>query len=208
MIDLSTRAHNAPGDAALRAMFAARKQVFIDQLKWDLPVLADQYELDQFDTPDARYLILLDPHDLRHRASARLLPTTVPHLLGDLYSRLCTTAPPAGPTVWEISRFCLDPEQTPAERRDARNQLVTALADYALQHGITDYVGVAEQGWFDKIRNFGWDCRALGETHKEGNCDLIALHIRIDVRTLAGLERAGIYAPLALHLEECREAEQ
>ena len=205
MITQSTRAHNAPGNAALRAMFAARKQVFIDQLKWDLPVLADLYELDQFDTPDARYLILLDPHDLRHRASARLLPTVAPHLLGDIYPGLCASEAPAGPTVREISRFCLDPGQTASERRDARDQLVTALADYALQHSITDYVGVAEQGWFDKIRNFGWDCRALGEAHKDGACEILALHIRIDVHTLAGLERAGIYAPLSLHLEDSGE---
>ncbi len=208
MIDLSTRAHDAPGSAALRAMFAARKQVFIDQLKWDLPVLADQYELDQFDTPDARYLILLDPADLRHRASTRLLPTSAPHLLGDLYSHLCDEAPPRGETVWEISRFCLDPNQSPAERRGARNQLVTALAGHALRHGITDYVGIAELAWFEKIRTFGWDCRALGETQRDGACNLIALHIRIDVRTLAGLERAGIYSPLAMHLEECGETAQ
>ena len=106
MIAQSTRAPDAPGDAALRGMFAARKQVFIDQLKWDLPVLDGRFELDQFDTPDARYLILLDPHDLRHRASARLLPTTAPHLLGDIYPHLCTDGPPTGTSMWEISRFC------------------------------------------------------------------------------------------------------
>ena len=132
MIAQSTRAPDAPGDAALRGMFAARKQVFIDQLKWDLPVLDGRFELDQFDTPDARYLILLDPDDLRHRASARLLPTTAPHLLGDIYPHLCADGAPTSKGVWEISRFCLDPAQTPVERRDARNQLVTALADYAL----------------------------------------------------------------------------
>lgn len=68
MIDTTPRAPAAPGNAALRAMFAARKSVFIDLLKWDLPVLAGQYELDHFDTPAARYLILLDA-DGRHRAS-------------------------------------------------------------------------------------------------------------------------------------------
>ncbi len=50
MITQSTRAHDAPGNAALRAMFAARKQVFIDKLQWDLPVLDGRFELDQFDT--------------------------------------------------------------------------------------------------------------------------------------------------------------
>src|SRR3546814_16727454 len=79
---LSHRAPPARGDAAMRAMFAARKEVFIDLLKWDLPVLAGAYELDQFDDPDAEYLILIDGQG-RHRASARLLRTDRPHLLGD-----------------------------------------------------------------------------------------------------------------------------
>lgn len=205
MITQCTRAHDAPGNAALRAMFAARKQVFIDQLEWDLPALDGRFEIDQFDTPDARYLILLDPDDLRHRASARLLPTTAPHLLGDLYSHLCTDGPPSGDGVWEISRFCLDPAQTPAERRDARNQLVTALADYALDKDISEYVGVAEEGWFDKISKFGWTCRTLGPVHTDGACEILALNIPIDADTLPGLRRTGIYAPLRLKFEESGE---
>lgn len=204
MITHSTRAQGAPGDAALRAMFAARKKVFIDLLKWDVPALADLYELDQYDNEQARYLILLDGKG-RHRASARLLPTEGPHLLGELYPSLCTDAPPSGPGIWEISRFCLDPDISADERRDARDQLVTALAEYALRHGITDYVGVAEQGWFAKIRQFGWSCEALGDVRTEDPCALVALHIRIDRDTLPGLQEGGAYAPLSLYLEELGE---
>lgn len=205
MINQLSRAQDAPGDAALRAMFAARKQVFIDKLQWDLPALDGRFELDQFDTPDARYLILLDPDDLRHRASARLLPTTAPHLLGDIYSHLCTEGAPSGEGVCEISRFCLDPAQTPAERRDARNQLVTALADYALRHGIGEYVGVAEAGWYHTISKFGWTCRTLGPVHRDSACRILALSIAIDEDTLPGLQRTGTYAPLVLKCEESGE---
>src|SRR3546814_18722515 len=72
------------------------------------------------------YLILIDGQG-RHRASARLLRTDRPHLLGDLYPHLCDGPVPTGPTVREITRFCLDRNQTTSERRSARNQLVTAL---------------------------------------------------------------------------------
>lgn len=201
MITQSTRAPDAPGDAALRAMFSARKQVFIDQLKWDLPALDGRFEIDQFDNPDARYLILLDPHDLRHRASARLLPTTAPHLLGDLYPHLCPDGAPSQDDVREISRFCLDPAQTAAERRDARNQLVSALVDHALHNGIRQYVGVAEAGWFARISAFGWSCRALGPDRPDGACRILALSIRIDEDTVPGLQRTGTWAPLGLKLE-------
>ncbi len=192
--DLSERAPPAFADDALRVMFAARKEVFIDLLRWDLPVLAGAYELDQYDTPDADYLILLD-REGRHRASARLLRTDRPHILADLYPFLCDGPVPRGPTTWEITRFCLDRHQHAADRRLARNQLVTALANHALTNGISDYTGVAEFGWFSQIQEFGWQCHPLGVPARERDSMLAALHIRIDQETIAGLKRAGVYAP-------------
>jgi N-acyl-L-homoserine lactone synthetase len=207
MTDQLTRAQQAPGDAAMRAMFAARKRVFVDMLHWDLPVLEDMYEIDQFDTPSAEYLILLGGAG-EHRASARLLPTIGPHLLGNLYSWLCDEAVPRGPTIWEISRFCVDPAQTASERRAARDELVTAIADYALRHDISDYTGVAEWNWFQKIMRFGWSCRPLGNAADEGASKLVALRIRIDADTKAGLERAGTWVPLGLVDYESGETAQ
>lgn len=199
------RAPQALEDVAFRAMFAARKQVFVDLLKWDLPVLADEFEVDQFDTPDAEYLILLG-EDGRHRASARLLPTDRSHLLGDLYSFLCDGPPPSGPSVREITRFCLDRGQSATERRMARDQLVTALVEHALRTGITDYTGVAEFSWFSQILRFGWWCSPLGQPVRSEGRTLAALHIRIDDRTLDGLRTTGVYQPLSLRLMGSREA--
>lgn len=201
MIDTTPRAPAAPGNAALRAMFAARKSVFIDLLKWDLPVVAGQYELDHFDTPAARYLILLDA-DGRHRASARLLPTEGAHLLGDHFAHLCAGDVPRGPTVCEISRFCLDRDQDAASRRAARDQLVTALAEHALREGITDYTGVADLCWFDQVREFGWRCDALGPKAADPGGRLMALHIHIDAHVLDDLKRGGVYAPLSFRLAD------
>ncbi|MGN6374728.1 MAG: acyl-homoserine-lactone synthase [Sphingomonas sp.] len=180
-------------------MFAARKQVFIDLLKWDLPVLADTYEVDQFDDDQAEYLILLDDRG-RHRASARVLRTDRPHLLGDLFPQLCDGPVPTGPTIREITRFCLDRHQTASERRAARNQLVTALAQHALRTGITDYTGVAELSWLTQILRFGWQCLPLGRIERDGPRTLAALHIHIDDRTIPGLRRTRVYEPLTLRL--------
>lgn len=204
MTFLSPRAPHAPGNAALRAMFAARKRVFIDLLKWDLPILGGKYEVDQFDTPDAVYLILLDA-DGSHRASARLLPSDRPHLLEGLYAHLCENGVPRGPTIWEISRFCLDRDQDAAARRAARNQLVTALAQHARREGITHYTGVAEEGWFGEVARFGWRCEALGRAADDRGAKLVGLRIHIDEKTLGGLERRGVFAPLSLRLAECGE---
>lgn len=179
-------------DLALRAMFEARKRVFVDLLKWEVPVLDGRFELDQFDTPDAEYLILTDEAGA-HRASARLLRTEGSHILADLFGELCDGPVPSGPTCREITRFCLEPGLTSRERREARNQLVSALADHALRCGISEYTGVASPGWFGQIAEFGWVCRALGEARQVGNHRLVALHIRIDALTPEALAANGIY---------------
>ena len=57
-------------DSALRAMFAARKSVFVDLLKWDVPVVDGTFEIDQFDDRHATYLVLDDGQG-EHLASTR-----------------------------------------------------------------------------------------------------------------------------------------
>ncbi|GLI99081.1 acyl-homoserine-lactone synthase [Sphingobium sp. BS19] len=189
----TAKPHDVDEDMALRAMFQARKEVFIDLLKWELPVLAGRFEVDQFDTVDAEYLVLIDA-GRHHRASARLLRTDRPHILADLYPHLCAGPVPRGSHVREVTRFCLDRHQRAADRRLARNQLITALVDHALANGIAAFTGVAEQKWFEQIRYFGWACEALGQPVGHGPRWLTALHIVIDDQTINGLRKAGIHA--------------
>jgi N-acyl-L-homoserine lactone synthetase len=195
-----------PGeDKVLAAMFEARKRVFVDLLKWDVPVLAGRYEVDQFDDPHARYLVLAD-EDGRHLGSARLLDTQRPHILGDLYPDLCEGAVPSGPGIFEITRFCLERRLRAAERMLVRNRLVSALVDYALEAGIHRYTGVAEMGWLQQILSFGWICRPLGMPQHIGGTLLGALQIEIDAETPTRLARSGIYQPPAAVLGEHRHA--
>src|SRR4051794_8716288 len=53
----------------LRRMFRARKEVFADLLKWNVPVLAGEFEIDQFDTEEATYLLVVGENG-QHHASA------------------------------------------------------------------------------------------------------------------------------------------
>jgi len=185
-------------DAVLRAMFAARKSVFVDLLKWQVPVLDGRFEVDQFDDEHARYVILSEP-DGTHLASARLLPTNRPHILDSFYASLCEGTPPRGEEVFEITRFCLDRNLRAAERRVVRNRLVTALAEHALANRIRRYVAIAEMSWFEQILGFGWQCRSLGRPQMRDGALLVALEIAIGADTLDGLAAAGIYeqTPLA-----------
>ena len=179
---------------ALRSMFEARKRVFVDLLKWDVPVLDGRFEVDQYDTPEAVYLVLADESS-NHRASARLLRTDRSHILGQLFPSLCEGNIPSGLRTREITRFCIDPALCRTERRKTRNELVSVLVDHALRWNITDYTAVANIQWFRQISRFGWKCRALGPPRSIGNELLIALHIEIDDQTIPQLQDSGIYSP-------------
>lgn len=192
MDTLECTATKAVEHPALRAMFEARKRVFVDLLGWDVPILAGRYEIDQFDTADAVYLILLDPMG-NHRASARLLHTVQSHILADLFPILCDGAVPRGQRIREITRFCIDPRLPRTERRQALNALVSALVDHALATGIDTYTAVANLPWFSQIARFGWQCRALGVSRAVRGEQLVALRIDIDTATPVSLSHSGIY---------------
>lgn len=181
-------------DDVMRSMFAARKAVFVDLLQWDLPVHDGRYEIDQFDDPHARYIIL-SQEDGNHLGSARLLPTSRPHILGSLYPQLCAEAPPSGPDIFEITRFCLDRRLRAPERRRVRDALILSLTEHALASGITTYVAIAAQSWARQIEAFGWDCAPLGPPRQTDDASLVALRIAITPRTPALLEAAGLVSP-------------
>jgi acyl-homoserine lactone synthase len=181
---------------AMRSMFEARKHVFIDLLKWDLPALADRFELDHFDDADATYLIVTDTGG-EHLASARLLLTTRPALLDSLFPELVAGAVPQGKDVLEITRFCLSPGIGARQRRIARDALLVCLAEFALENMIRTYTGVAELSWFRQVQTLGWDCRALGEPVLHRGQALVGLRIDIDESTVAKLAGAGIVSNVA-----------
>lgn len=191
--------------AAMREMFAARKKVFVDLLRWDIPVLDGRFEIDQFDDAHARYIIITDAAG-RHLASTRLLATTRPGILDSLYPELADGPLPAGEDVFEITRFCLTPDCSAADRRIIRNQLVTAISRYALDQCIRGYTGVADIGWSRQILDFGWECSLLGEPKAVGATTLAALWIAIDDCTLGSLADRGVYAEVQDRLATDRAA--
>jgi acyl-homoserine lactone synthase len=186
-------------------MFEERKRVFVDLLKWDVPVLEGRYEIDQFDDEHAAYLIV-PTADGRHAGSARLLQTERPHILGALFPELCAGPVPSGPGILEITRFCLGRDQNAQDRLETRHALVSGLVTYALDNGIRSYTGVAEMGWLQQILAFGWRCRPLGLPRTIGGRMLGALQIDITQDTPRLLECSGIYRQARLRELEILEA--
>ena len=205
MVLLARSIANPPGPAPLREMFEARKRVFVDLLGWDVPVLDGRFEVDQFDDEHAVYLIVSNAEG-SHAGSARLLPTDRPHILDTLFAELCAAAPPRGPDILEITRFCLERNLTATQRLETRNVLVSALVSYALETGIATYTGVAEMGWLQQILAFGWRCRPLGLPRLIDGKMLGALRIDLGEDAPGQLAATGIYRPAPLERLQLLEA--
>lgn len=112
---------------------AYRHQVFVERLGWELDTTCG-YERDQFDRPDTVYVIVRDD---AHRITgcARLLPTTKPYLLAEVFPQLLNgLLPPCAEDVWELSRFAAM-DVTNASRT-ARGQLSSPAAVTLLQSAI------------------------------------------------------------------------
>lgn len=189
-------------DPLAASMFADRKQQFVDQLGWDVPVVAGQYEIDQYDGDDAHYLIAVDA-DGSHVGSMRLLPTIRPHLLADHFADLCDGDVPRGPRVMEITRLCLPGRLGREGRRAVRNRLISALVDHALESGVSVLTGVVTAVFRETILAMGWRAAPLGPARNHQGSSIGAFRIDIDPDTPAMLAANGIYvsgtiAPVAI----------
>lgn len=192
-------------DPALEAMHRDRKRIFVDLLKWDVPVIDGRYEVDQFDDERAVYLVCSE-EDGSHRGSIRLLPTDGEHILGSVFPWLCEGAVPRAPAIYEISRGCLSPRLRAPERLVVRNALTTAAVEYALLHELDAFTCIADSGWLSQVLSLGWDCWPLGLPQKIGRVLTGALRIDIRGDTLQKLRQAGTYEPAPLKFAPVSES--
>ena len=170
----------------LEEMHRQRKVVFVDRAGWPIPVLADR-ETDAYDRADTLYLLAKDRPDGGLLASVRLLATTAPHLMSDLFAAACRGTVPRGPTIWEVSRFCTAPViNGRVFRLQLLWEMICAVMETALVYGIDQVVFVANRALLPLAIGCGWDARVLGATLPDANDEMTAVIAAI---TPEGLRR-------------------
>jgi len=192
MINVIDR-HSAPASRPLlRSMFADRKRLFVDLFGWDVPVVDDRYEIDQFDNDHTLYLIATED-DGTHAASIRLFPTTQPHMLSTLFPDTCPLGVPTDQDTWESTRLCLPQRHGAQRRRLLRNALFAAMVDVALERGIARYTGLVPEGFRKEVLSMGWQAEPIGPAVRlsSGTVGAFLIHIRPDTRDR--LRWTGVY---------------
>lgn len=104
-------------------MFRMRAAVFSERLGWDVTVV-DGKEIDRFDGEDPLYLLCVDELTQELKGAVRLLPTTGPNMLRDVFALLVPDGSVESPLIWESSRFALNPLLSVGPNRQDANRVV------------------------------------------------------------------------------------
>lgn len=164
----------------LDEMFRLRARVFHDRMNWDVQV-AHGKERDKYDDEQPVYIIYTDDEASEVKGSLRLLPTTGPTLLADVFA---DTLPDAvhlsAPTIWECTRFCLDDKLLERGQQDeilfASAVLLEAVADVAIRAGIESIIGNFDAPMLRLYRRIGCEVEVLGSTRRYGQPVYLGLH--------------------------------
>ena len=123
------------------AMFRNRALTFSERLGWDVAV-NDGHERDVFDDANPLYLISVDPETNEYWGSLRLLPTTGPNMLRDIFPYLLGEGEfIESATIWESSRICaVSAEGQPDRSRNGVNlalgELLAGIGEVAIIAGL------------------------------------------------------------------------
>jgi N-acyl-L-homoserine lactone synthetase len=171
-------------DGFLGRMAHYRHRVFVEHLGWPL-VATDGIESDQFDRPDTVYVAVEDEQG-RIAGCARLLPTTQPYLLAEVFPQLLNgLSAPRDPRIWELSRFASvdfnQPAVTPLAQfsSSATALLLRAAMHCALSLGAARLITVSPMGIERLIRRLGVTWQRAGPPMRIGDRALFACWIEL-----------------------------
>ncbi len=162
MIDaISLETAHLLGDA-LPSAHRLRHRIFIGRRKYAVRSHRGM-EWDQFDTPASVYMLWRD-EATSVRAVARLIPTSQPYMIQQLWPDLVDGEMPMRDDVWEVTRFGIDRDLDNGRRARVFGELFCAFAEFGLKTGIRAYIFVTPTAVIDSaLGNSGLDVRRLGQ---------------------------------------------
>lgn len=189
-------------------MYRLRARVFAGRLGWEVNIENDM-EIDQFDHMDPGYIVGLDDN-MNVISCARVLQTTGPHMLSDVFDAiLCGEPPVRSPNIWESTRFCVDTQRLKGEKSKhtvstATCELMLGILEYAQDAGITDIITVIDPV-MDRVlkRSNNAPHGYVGETVPMGKVKALAALLDCTDERIANVrEFAGIKGDIFISEEE------
>lgn len=208
MVHVITEANQDLYGEALEAMYAMRYHVAVNELGWTIPNMGTGRDKDAYDRPDTVYFLEYDDAG-QIIATARLNPTTKPHLMTDIFSKLCEfEGVPQSDLIYEYSRFLVR-RQGVSRRRNLQAQahISLAIVEYCLAAGITHVSWVSYKKSYPLALRM-WKTRPLGlpQYFKDDDAHYIAALSEMSLeslqrtRDLAHIQKPVCQITLPLHI--------
>lgn len=155
------------------AMFRNRAEVFHGRLGWEV-VVRDGRERDRFDDENPLYLISIDPYSGEYWGSLRLLPTTGPNMLRDVFPFLLSEGEfIESATIWESSRICAVAVEGQQRSKNGVNlalgELLAGIGEVAIIAGLTQIVSVFDARIYRVLRAAGCAPQIIGKPCRIGD---------------------------------------
>ena len=198
IVDWSNRKH---WQDQLERHFRLRHEIYVVERRWQALARPIDIEMDAFDTEHAIYLLALDGSgDVI--GGSRLVPTTQPHLLGDVFPQLAKGMPPRAPDIYEWTRFFIAfPHRTAGRSARLAGEVLCGLLEASLQLGTRKISVVCEAFWPDRLRALGWSVAILGERLRLEDCEIVGALIEVteaaleSTRRCYGIEGSVLHPP-------------
>lgn len=196
----------------LEEMYRLRARVFGGRLGWDVQIRNGQ-ERDHFDNMDPAHVVSINDTG-KVVGCMRLLQTTGPHMLADVFCDLLDGEPPLRSSVlWEATRFCVDTEQLGRGMgantiSHVTSEIMIGAFEYAMRAGVLDAVAVIDPVMDRVLKRSGnapYDY--LGSPKPMGKVTALAALMdcsdaRIQsIRSYAGIHH-DVFEPASLRQEE------
>jgi N-acyl-L-homoserine lactone synthetase len=154
------------------AMFRNRAETFSRRLCWEV-IVKDGYERDAFDDANPLYLVSVDPDTEQYWGSLRLLPTTGPNMLRDVFPQLLDGGYIESATIWEVSRICAtavvgQPDRSTSGVNYVLSELILGIGEVSVAAGLTQIVAVFDARFLRILHAAGCNPQIIGKPQRIG----------------------------------------
>lgn len=187
-------------------MFSLRYQVFRERMGWNVGFLAGD-ERDCYDLMSPIYAVALNERGTTV-GCWRLMPTTGPYLLKDVFPHLLHDHPaPNDPRIWEASRFAVDTKEcrlnSLCSLTEVTGSLMAALLELGLSVGLKKIVAVSDTRFERLLARGGLVTRRFGESVAIGNSHAVAGWFDVSLENLRSVQRANhLWSPVVVPAQE------
>jgi len=168
----------------LDSMHRLRHEVFHEKLGWQVESVNGR-EVDSYDQLNPTYMVATD-HRGHVEGTWRLLPTSGPYMLKDLFPQLLRNEKaPECSKIWEISRFAVSPRNEYSRRQANLNQIsfdmIRAAYDFAIDNDLTHYVFATSVALERIFRTLGLPIHRFGDKKAQRVGKVLSVGCWIDI---------------------------